>query len=60
MVLAPVIGTLITSVVHVMVTGPDAIRALMTAPSAAVIATTGMTIGTAPATVGEMVPAALL
>ena len=53
-------GSLAIWLVQVIVTGPLASRLSISAPLAAVIATTGIVIGGVPATVGEMKPAALL
>jgi hypothetical protein len=53
-------GSLISVGVQVIVVSPAAMRASMTAPSAAVMATTGIVIAGVPATVGLMRPAAVL
>ena len=53
-------GNVPVSFVHVSVVGPAAMRPSITAPSAAVIATTGIVIGGEPATVGLSAPATLL
>ena len=53
-------GNVPRSVPHVSVVGPAAIRASRIAPSAALIATTGIVIGGEPATVGLNAPATLL
>src|SRR5437660_925612 len=46
--------------VHVIVTGPPAMRPLIAAPAVLLMLTTGMVIGGLPATVGLTMPATLL
>ena len=53
-------GNVPRSVVHVSVVGPDAIRLFRIAPSAAVMATTGIVMVGGPTTVGLSAPATLL
>ena len=54
------LGTVMIASVHVIIVVPAAMRPSISAPSVAVMATTGIVIGTMPATVGERVPGTLL